>query len=143
MALNHSYNRYLEEIAEETAEQLEETMQLIEEALMPDGRPLFTEKVSDEARLRDYILRRGNPMAQLDYIRSLVSKAATAMAEVGVNPAATHTFDAAYNYVVIESAELERKLLDYPDILMEWAQMQMAPPMMDPMMMQPPPPMLG
>ncbi len=104
------YNKHIEEIVDEVAERLAEKARVIEAALIPDGRPLFAEGKSDEARLGEYMMRRGNPQAQYEYLQSLVQSAVASLAEVGVDPASVSPWDIAINYAMIESAELEGML---------------------------------
>lgn len=115
----NSYVTHMEEVAVEVAKRLADRMRVIEEALMPDGRPLFAEEKSDVKLCAEYLMRDGNPAAQWEYVNSLVQQASASLAAYNVDPASVHVWDVAFNYAVIESAKLRTKMAENPNLFAE------------------------
>lgn len=143
-----NFMKEVESIGRQAAEEIAEKLGDIEDFLMPDGRPFLGEAKSDVKRCAEYLLRKGDQNAQYMYVSDRAMRMSASLAELSVDPAAVHVWDAAFNFAVRESAELEKKMFEKPALFAEaWLmadklareQMAAVPPAPPPMEMQPDP----
>lgn len=105
---------HAEEIVDDVAQWGIDRVNLIVEALAPDGRPFGMERRSQREELEEYMqLYRGNPEAWLGKVEDMVTRITTILTDAGVQQddiAKVHPYSIAQAWALHYSARMEKLL---------------------------------